>query len=79
MKVVMYNVRIRYLTSYLMAMVIFIFSQPLHVKIATRTFNLENLGQGHGVQHSQWFNFMANIELRKSYTFQDIRNSNPCP
>ena len=29
---------------------------------------LENLGQGHGMQHLQWFHSMANINLYRSHT-----------
>ena len=31
-------------------------------------FDLENLGKGHGVQHSKWSSSMANIDLYKLHT-----------
>ena len=33
----------------------------LRLKIPLETFALENLGQGHEVQHSQWSNSMSNM------------------
>ena len=36
--------------------------KPMHKK---KISDIENEGQGHGVQHSQWFHSMANINLYK--------------
>ena len=32
-------------------------------------FDLENIGKGHGAQHSQWSHSIANINLYKSHTW----------
>ena len=34
-------------------------------KYPLEKFVLENLGQGHGVQHSKWFHLMANVNHYK--------------
>ena len=37
--------------------------------IKLENFDLEKLGQGHGVQHSQWCHSMENIKIYKCYIF----------
>ena len=41
----------------------FVYSQRIK-----KMFDIENEGQGHGVQHSQWFHSIANINLYKRHT-----------
>ena len=50
-----------------------------------KMYDLENEGQVHGVEHTQWLHSMANINLSKSqmtpfcdssHCFQDIKVSN---
>ena len=52
-----------------------------------QTFDHENEGQGHGVQHSQWFRSIENINLYKSHSwvyfagshrFKDIHHFRMC-
>ena len=57
---------IKFLTSILMAIVMLHF--PAFDKITVEKFDLENLGQGHGVNHSQWSSSMENIDVYKSRT-----------
>ena len=62
-----------YLASYLIAIVMFAFSSLL--KLALQKFDLENVGQCHGVQCSQWSRSMANMNLYKSHILRaDIRH-----
>ena len=56
-----------YLTSYLMSIAMFAFFQPLHVKITTWKFNLENADQKHGTKQSKWLHSMTNIHLFKNH------------
>ena len=44
----------KYLTSYMTAVVMIGFSENLLVKKSFEKFDFENLGQGNGVQHSQY-------------------------
>ena len=58
----------QYMTSYMMAIVVIAFFQPIIVKQLLEKFDLECLGQGHWIQHSQLCRSMANINLHKSHT-----------
>ena len=40
-----------------------------------KMFDLENEGQSHGVQHSQWSHSMVNINLYRSHTFAFFASS----
>ena len=46
-------------------MVMFAFSSAYLPKYLLEKFDLENVGQGHGVQHSQWSYSIVNINLYK--------------
>ena len=52
-----------------MVIALFVFFNHLLAHKALQMFDLENLGQGYGVQYLQWSRLMVNINLRKSNTY----------
>ena len=44
-----------------------------------KNVDFENLDQGHTVQHAQWYNFMANINVYKSHNPHFLCQLSPFP
>ena len=60
---------VKYLTSYSMPILMFALPSVYLSKLLLGMFDLEHLGQGQGVQFSQWRHSMANVKIYKRYFF----------
>ena len=63
----------KYMTSYLMAIVMFHFSS--NCQNSDLKLDFKNLRQGHWVQHSHWSHSMVNIDHYKTYNWAFFASS----